>query len=104
MKLQKNVVYVFILVALIYFASVGVYVVNSIYMLDDKVFLLTRVLMMLCLLVVFLIGLRIKMIVKKEGSTGLKIALFGRFESFCKICTICSVGILGVLLIFDLIR
>lgn len=53
MKLQKNMVYVFILATLIYFASVAMYAVNCIYMLDDRVFLITRILMMLCLFVFF---------------------------------------------------
>ena len=104
MKLQKNVVYVFILAMLIYLASVAMYMVNSIYMLDDRVFLITRILMILCLLVFFLIELRIKAIEKNEEISGLKIELFSRFESFRKICTGFSIGILLLLLILDFVR
>lgn len=104
MKLQKNVVYVFILAMLIYFASVAMYVVNSIYMLDDRVFLITRILMILCLLVFFGIELRIKAIEKNEEISGLKIELFSRFESFRKVCMGFSVGILLLLLILDFVR
>ena len=104
MKLQKNVVYVFILAMLIYFASVAMYVVNSIYMLDDRVFLITRILMILCLLVFFWIELRIKAIEKNEEISGLKIELFSSFEPFRKVCMGFSVGILLLLLILDFVR
>ena len=87
MKLQKNMVYVFILATLIYFASVAMYAVNCIYMLDDRVFLITRILMMLCLFVFFLIELGSKAIAKNEEINASKIELFSRFEIFSKICS-----------------
>ena len=102
MKLQKNMVYVFILATLIYFASVAMYAVNCIYMLDDRVFLITRILMMLCLFVFFLIELGSKAIAKKINAS--KIELFSRFEIFSKICIRFSIVILVLLVIWNLIR
>lgn len=73
-------------------------------MLDARVFLVTRILMICSLCIFLLIGLGIKKIAKTEEINDFKIHLFGRFEAFCKICTVFSVGILVLLVIWDMIK
>ena len=103
LKLQKNVIYVFCMAMVIYFASVGTYIVNSICMLDSRVFLVTRILMACSLCVFFLMELGIRKIEKKEEINDLNISAFRNFDSFRKICTGVSVAALIFLLIWDMV-
>ena len=104
LKLQKNVIYVFSIAMVIYFASVGTYIVNSICMLDSGVFLVTRILMACSLCVFFLMELEIRKIEKNEEINDFKIRAFRSFDFFRKICTGFSVVALILLLIWDMVR
>lgn len=101
--IKKNIVYVFWAAMLIYFASLGVYLINSFYLSDSRVFLITRILMICGLCASFLIELNIKKIAENEKITQSKMDRFSRFDFFRKICTVLCIGALVVLLIRDVI-
>ena len=88
---------------LTYFVSLGAYLINSIYMSDSRVFLITRILMACSLCVFLMIGSKIKTIAEKEAINQSKIDFFNRFDALRKICTVVCIGILVVLLIRDVI-
>lgn len=48
--------------------SVSVYLLNSFIMLNDTIFAVTRILMICCLLIFLLFGLKLKTIAKIEGN------------------------------------
>mgnify|MGYP006939763681 CR=1 FL=1 len=101
--IKKNMVYVFCVAMLIYFASLSVYLISSFYLSDSRVFLITRILMVCSLCVFFLIELNIKKIAENEEVTQSKIDRFSRFDVFRKVCTVLCIGVLVVLLIRDVI-
>ena len=101
--IKKNIVYVFLAAMVIYFASVGAYLINSIYMLDRRIFFAARILMVCSLCIFLLIELNIKRIGENEEISQSKVDMFSRFEIFRKICTALCIGALVVLLIRDVI-
>ena len=66
--MNKKLYIFFSLTSFAYMLSVSVYLLNSFIMLNDTIFAVTRILMICCLLIFLLFGLKLKTIAKIEGN------------------------------------
>ena len=66
--LNKKLYIFFSLTSFAYMLSVSVYLLNSFILLNDTIFAVTRILMICCLLIFLLFGLKLKTIAKIEGN------------------------------------
>lgn len=65
---MKQLYIFFSLTSFAYMLSVSVYLLNSFILLNDTIFAVTRILMICCLLIFLLFGLKLKTIAKIEGN------------------------------------
>ena len=70
--MNKKLYIFFSLTSFAYMLSVSVYLLNSFIMLNDTIFAVTRILMICCLLIFLLFGLKLKTIAKIVLKTFLK--------------------------------
>ena len=66
--MNKKLYIFFSLTSFAYMLSVSVYLLNSFIMLNDTIFAVTRILMICCLLIFLLFGLKLNTIAKIEGN------------------------------------
>ena len=66
--MNKKLYIFFSLTSFAYMLSVSVYLLNSFILLNDTIFAVTRILMICCLLIFLLFGLKLKTIAKIEGN------------------------------------
>lgn len=79
--------------------SVSVYLLNSFIMLNDTIFAVTRILMICCLLIFLLFGLKLKTIAKIEGNN----QTLTKFQHIQKVWSIVIITSLIILIFRDFV-
>ena len=96
---EQKIVYIFSITTFAYMLSVSVYLLNSFIMLNDTIFAVTRILMICCLLIFLLFGLKLKTIAKIEGNN----QTLTKFQHIQKVWSIVIITSLIILVFRDFV-
>ena len=97
--MNKKLYIFFSLTSFAYMLSVSVYLLNSFIMLNDTIFAVTRILMICCLLIFLLFGLKLKTIAKIEGNN----QTLTKFQHIQKVWSIVIITSLIILVFRDFV-
>ena len=79
--MNKKLYIFFSLTSFAYMLSVSVYLLNSFIMLNDTIFAVTRILMICCLLIFLLFGLKLKTMLESDRNSHPKTSRINQSES-----------------------